>query len=224
MISKPEAILFDWDDTLIHSLDIIHRSLATTFTKMGLRPYSKSETKYRVHRSMREEFPELFGKRWQEAADIYLGEIKKNKSSVMPIEGAEQILEHLKKFDELYVAVVSNKSSEMLNKEIDELGWRHYFSNIVGAGDAELDKPSPYPVKLALTGSDLEINKNHMWFIGDSITDMECAHNSSCAAILYGEHDVHSQIFKDSFHGFHPNKVVANFTEFRKLFDQFYLD
>ncbi len=221
-LKKPKAILFDWDNTLIHSLDLIHLAFSETLVQMGKKPYSLQEVKYRVHRSMREEFPELFGDDWQKAAEIYQNEIKKNAKTVQYIDGAKEVLDFLRKED-IYLAVVSNKNGPLLKKEIKELGWEKYFDHVVGAGDAQFDKPSHHPVMMSLEFSDLNPEKDHIWFIGDSITDMECALNSKCRSILYGEHDLESEIFKNSFHGIMPDEIVVNHQDFLELLKKYFV-
>ena len=44
-------------------------------------------------------------------------------------------------------------------------------------------KPDPAPVHMALEGSGIAAGR-HVWFVGDSHTDMLCAANSGCTAIL----------------------------------------
>ena len=54
---------------------------------------------------------------------------------------------------------------------------------MVGALDAAKDKPAAEPVFLALEGSGLQPGPD-VWFVGDSLTDMQCAHGSGCLPVL----------------------------------------
>ena len=66
-LKRPDAIIFDWDNTLVDTWPVIHAALFETFTAMGHVPWTLEETKARVALSMRESFPKLFGDRWAAA-------------------------------------------------------------------------------------------------------------------------------------------------------------
>ena len=72
-----------------------------------------------------------------------------------------------------------------LRKEVTNIGWAEYFEAIVGADDAANDKPHQDPVLLAFDKTHIVPN-SHVWFVGDSDVDLECALNTGCTAILYG--------------------------------------
>jgi phosphoglycolate phosphatase len=190
-LKKPKAILFDWDNTLADTWPTIHSALEQTFVEMGHKPWTLEETKERVHRSLRDSFPEIFGDRWEEAGDRYIKNFKRlHLENLTPLEGAEEVLQALKGTD-IYVALVSNKTGENLRLEVDHIGWNNYFSKVIGAKDADEDKPSIKPVLMALEGSGISPS-NDVWFVGDSVTDMECAHNCKCIPIFYGDQDLTS--------------------------------
>ena len=77
-LNLPTAIIFDWDDTLVDNWESINSALNTTLKAMGKKSFSLSKTRNRVRKSMRESFPILFGKRWKEASDLFLNEMKKD--------------------------------------------------------------------------------------------------------------------------------------------------
>lgn len=209
---KPKAILFDWDNTLADTWPTIHGALTETFVEMGHEPWSLEETKVRVHRSLRDSFPEIFGDRWQEAGEKYLSNFKRiHLENLTPLEGALEVLEALQGTG-IYVALVSNKTGENLRAEVDHIGWNKYFTKVVGARDAEEDKPSPKPVLMALEGADIELN-NDVWFVGDSITDMECAYNCKCVPIFYGDQDLSHVRFAN----YQPNHHFKTHDEFIKV-------
>lgn len=195
-IKKPKAILFDWDNTLANTWPTIHTALERTFIDMGKTPWTLEETKMRVHRSLRDSFPELFGERWEEAGEKYLSHFKKIHLDMFEaLEGAEEMLKLLNEKD-IYASVVSNKTGHNLRAEASHVGWDKYFGNLVGARDAEEDKPSIKPVHMALNGSGLHPDKDDIWFIGDTVSDMECAYNSGCKPVLYGDRNKNGEEFK----------------------------
>lgn len=181
--ARPDAVLFDWDNTLVDSWTVIHEALNDTFDAMGHPQWTLEETRQRVTRSMRESFPEMFQTRWEEARDVFYAryrEIHLTRLNTLP--GAETLIEALMAA-RIYLGVVSNKAGEHLRLEASHLGWNDRFSRLVGATDAERDKPASDPVLLALSGSGIPPGPT-VWFVGDTSIDMECAHNAGCIPIL----------------------------------------
>ena len=212
-LPEPKAIIFDWDNTLVDSWPIIYNALVETFEYMGSKPWSLDETKERVGKSMRDQFPDLFGERWEEAGKIYHKSYKdRHLRDLITFPQAQELLEFLHSKD-LYLAVVSNKQGSVLRTEAEHIGLASYFDKLVGATDAERDKPHPDPVLLALKGSGIEAGK-HVWFIGDSVTDVECALNSNCTPIFYGDGklppELGEKVFYIDDHG-HFKKVLNDY-------------
>ena len=185
-LRRPRAILFDWDNTLVDSRGTIHEALNFLMRAMGVAEWSLAETKGRVRLSLREAFPVYFGDRWEEARDIYLGRFREiHLERLRPLPGREAMLRALAGGG-IFLGVVSNKTGELLRREVAGLGWSELFGSIVGAGDAPADKPAREPVHLALAPSGVAAGEE-VWFVGDTAIDMECAQNSGCIAVLLGE-------------------------------------
>ena len=199
---KPKAILFDWDNTLVDSWAVIFDALNFTLESFGKEPWSLIETKTQVRKSLRDSFPDLFGKEWEKAEDVFYRRFNDiHISQLSPIEGAQTMLESLLE-QGLYMGVVSNKRGEYLRKEVRYLGWDKYFSSLIGATDAKNDKPSPEPVALALSGC-AHKSGAHIWFVGDADIDMECAINAQLSPILIREEPPRPEEFSDHPPAFH---------------------
>jgi phosphoglycolate phosphatase len=184
-IRHPRAILFDWDNTLVDSWGTIHEALNFLMRAMDKPEWSIAETRERVRLSLREAFPLHFGERWEEAREIYLGRFREiHLDRLTPLPGRERMLRALAG-EGIYLGVVSNKTGELLRREVARLGWSGFFGSIVGAGDAPADKPAREPVHLALSPSGVPAGEE-VWFVGDTAVDMECALNSGCVAVLLG--------------------------------------
>jgi len=182
-LQKPEAILFDWDNTLVDSWSIIHDALNFTFKAFAKEPWTMTQTRDRVRKSLRDSFPALFGEDWMRAADVFYGRFDDiHLSMLKPFEGAEEMLTELSARG-IYLAVVSNKRGEYLRKEASHLGWDMHFSKLVGAMDASNDKPATAPVEMALSQS-VHKRGGQVWFVGDADIDMECAINAELAPVL----------------------------------------
>ena len=71
---------------------------------------------------------------------------------------------------------------------LDPIRWsRRYAGYVVGALDAEKDKPAIEVVELALAPSGIEKGPD-VWFAGDADIDLECAYKAGCMPILIREH------------------------------------
>ena len=213
---RPRAILFDWDNTLVDSWATIHEALNFLMRAMGVAEWSLADTRQRVRLSLREAFPLYFGDRWEEARDIYLGRFRAiHLERLTALPGREAMLRLLA--DEgVFLGVVSNKTGELLRREVARLGWTELFGSIVGAGDAPADKPAPEPVHLALAPSGVAAGEE-VWFVGDTAIDMECAQNSGCIAVLLAA-AVPSDEFAREFARFAPRLSFADETSlFRTL-------
>jgi phosphoglycolate phosphatase len=182
---RPQAILFDWDNTLVDSWAVIHEALNHVMAAMDKPPWSMAETRARVRLSLRESFPLHFGNRWEEARGIYLDRFRAiHLDRLTALPGCADLLEALAG-DGIFLGVVSNKTGALLRLEARQLGWSRHFGGIVGAGDATADKPHPAPVRLALEASGIAAGEG-VWFVGDTDVDMVCAGNAGCVPVLLG--------------------------------------
>lgn len=183
---RPRAIIFDWDNTLIDSWAVIRDALNATFDEFGLERWSLEQTRQRVAKSMRDSFPGLFGDDWERAGEVFYGHFAEmHLERLTPLAGAGEALGELADAG-FALGVVSNKTGRLLRLEAEKLGWDRHFTNIIGAGDAERDKPAPDPVALALDGSGIEMGLD-VWFAGDAAIDLECAQNARCVPVLVRE-------------------------------------
>jgi phosphoglycolate phosphatase len=196
--------LFDWDNTLVDSWATIHEALNFLMRAMGVAEWSLADTKEKVRLSLREAFPIYFGDRWEEARDIYLERFRAiHLERLTALPGREAMLRAIAG-QGIYLGVVSNKTGELLRREVARLGWSELFGSIVGAGDAAIDKPACEPVHLALQPSGVPAGEE-VWFVGDTAIDMECAHNSGCVGVLLG-----GAVSKEEFARFVPHLSFAD--------------
>ena len=182
-VARPHAVLFDWDNTLVDSWDVIHEALNRTLIRYGLNAWSADEVRGRVRKSMRESFPELFGDRWEEAGEFFLAAFADvHLERLSPLRGAEDLLRTLRSLG-IPAAIVSNKTGGLLREEVTHLGWDGLFIRAIGASDAERDKPAVEPVVAALEPCGIDPGPS-VWFVGDTDVDLECAANAGCAGVL----------------------------------------
>lgn len=184
-LPRPSAILFDWDNTLVDGWAAIAEGLAAAFTAFGLPVWTEEEVKARVRRSLRESFPEIFGRDWERARDIFYAGVRARHLEVLrPMPGAADLVAAAAR--RVPVAVVSNKQGPLLRAEAAHLGWADQFRALVGAGDAMADKPDPAPMRMALDPCGVPAD-GRVWYVGDTALDMQAARRAGFAAVLLGD-------------------------------------
>ena len=212
-LQVPQAILFDWDNTLVDTWPIIHEALNHCLSEMGHPLWSLAQVKAHIKKSMRDAFPDMFGDKWEDAASIYQHYYRSiHLHNLNALDGAADLLRWLSA-QSVYLALVSNKRGPSLRLECDHLGWNGYFSRIVGADDAAHDKPDPAPAVMALEGTALLDEPSRIWFIGDTVVDLECAHNLGATAILYGDVATQNGVYE----GFAFDYHVKSHADFLRL-------
>lgn len=210
----PSAVIFDWDNTLVDSWPVIHDALNTTFRAYDLPEWNMAETRARVRKSMRDSFPALFGDAWEAAGEVFYARYEAiHADAVRPADGAEALLDALGARD-IYLGVVSNKKGDYLRSEAEHLGWTRYFGKIVGAFDAERDKPYPAPLHMALAPGGIDAGPA-VWFIGDADIDMTCGANAGCIPILIRPEKPGQGEFPDHppLHHFATCRQLCNFIQ-----------
>ncbi len=185
-VQRPEAIIFDWDNTLVDTWPVIHAALAETFRHFGREPWSLDFVRRNVRRSLRDAFPTLFGDDCDDATAVFYAAFEeRHLDALVAMEGAGEMLRSLAGTG-IRLSLVSNKTGRYLRQETIYLGWDGYFHRVVGAGDAARDKPAPDPVHLALEGSGIGPGES-VWFVGDAGIDMQIAHETGCLPVLMSQ-------------------------------------
>ncbi len=182
-LPAPRAIIFDWDDTIVDNWPLALEALNAALVHMGAQAWTDAEARGRAGGSARDLFGALFGDKWEEADKVFYATFNKLIENGVRLHDQVEDMLRLLSQNGVYLAVVSNKRGPLLRKEADHLAFTPYFNAIVGAGDAERDKPDIAPVLHALKGSGITPGPD-VWFVGDSHTDMACAIASGCSGIL----------------------------------------
>lgn len=217
-LKKPKAIIFDWDNTLVDTWPMIHKALYQTFEQYGQVPWTLEETRERVAHSLRDSFPQLFGEKWEEAGQVYqTSYLTHHLQELKSLPLSEEVLKFLHDKG-IRMFVVSNKKGPTLRKEVESIGWGKYFDGLVGSNDAPRDKPHADPVHMVLEGSGIQPGDD-VWFIGDTVIDLECAKNTDCIPVLYGAGDgVESKGSGFHFQGFDAHYHTITHQELLDLF------
>jgi len=184
-LPQPQAILFDWDNTLVDTWPTIVECYRDTFTALGHTPWTTEEVQARAHGSLRDHFPRLFGERAGEAQRVFYETfLRIHLDRLEPLPGAADLLQRCHDAG-CYIGVVSNKVGDNLRIELAHLGWGKWIRKAVGARDAKRDKPAPDPIFMALDGTGIALDDG-VWMVGDTPADLECAHAAGVLPVLFG--------------------------------------
>ena len=187
-LPKPEIILFDWDGTLVDSFAFLHAAHNYTRGQFGFDPLSLDEWSGYFGQPRERLYTEIYGAENIEEAkkhfEFYV--MENHKEGVKPLPGAQGLLETVHKLN-IAGGVVTNKKSELVGAEIEHCGWNPYFVSVVGAGEAEADKPSSAPVHLAVEKTGIQVKSDNIWFVGDTDNDLAAANAANCTSVLIAD-------------------------------------
>lgn len=191
-LNKPKAVYFDWDGTLVDSLAFITKAHNHVRRSLGITPeLTKEEFHYYLGMPRAVIFSELYKERADEGETAFVQYYNDNHlSDIQLIEGAQNLLETLDA-QGITLGVVSNKRGNFLREEINHLGWDKYFgTRVIGSGDTAEDKPSAMPLEHGLSLMSEKLNKNDIWYVGDTDIDLQCANNAEVVGILYNPKEI----------------------------------
>ncbi|MGE4351598.1 MAG: HAD family hydrolase [Bdellovibrionales bacterium] len=180
----PSAVIFDWDNTLVDTWDAIAEALNKVRAMAGLETWTVEEARIKSAYPLRVSFPRWFGDEWEKMRDIFYDHFRKiQMERLQRKEGAEELLLWLQT-QKIPLFVVSTKRQDLLLAEAEHLGWRTFFTEMIGVRDGSPSKPNRQPVDIALSKADLCADNPSVWFVGDTHVDVECALSSGCTPIF----------------------------------------
>lgn len=204
-----KAILFDWDGTLVEHSKLISQGHGHVRRHFGLEDYDQQAALSRGHQSTRELYPQLYGDRWQEAEQLFYDFFFENHlNDVNPFADTLALLDAINT-QKIPMGVVSNKRQVFLAREIEHIRWNRYFLSIVGAGEAEKDKPSSAPLKMATKMIADTLTNSDILYVGDTETDLKCAADMACHSALI----LRGRDMKAIIDQYKPTYVFDNFSE-----------
>ncbi len=181
---KPAAVFFDWDGTLVNTLPGLREAHNHVRTSYGYDSWTEAEFRSNLRHSARELYPRLYAENAQDALERLYDYVKTHHLAALEvIDGAPEVLDALQKAG-IPTALISNKRHEVLLREVGHLGWTDRFVTCVGAGQAPRDKPAADPLHMAVERSGLDFPMDSLWYVGDTVTDLEVAAAAGCRSVL----------------------------------------
>lgn len=186
-MNHPKLIILDWDNTLINTTPAFLKTINYIMDKYNLPEWNITrKIKGDQTKSLKENFPIIFGEKHEEAYQDYLDYYKnEGYKLVEQMDGAENFLKKLVELD-IKFCIVTNKDKQLLVNEIKKCYPEFNFTHVLANGDTPNNKPAPDSVFKIMEDFDFELNPENVWLIGDSEGDLQCAVNANCKPILFG--------------------------------------
>ncbi|MCK4743791.1 MAG: HAD-IIIA family hydrolase [Sulfuriflexus sp.] len=191
MTKKFELYIFDWDGTLMDSIDHISSSLAAAAADINLVDLGTERYKgiigLGLAEAMAELYPDADVTTQKELCDRYRHHFfdeSNGKSSLF--DGTHEMLASLKEKGPK-MAVATGKARRGLTRVFDETGYHSMF-HASRCADESGSKPAPHMLHEIM--SELNVTPDKTLMIGDSKYDMQMANNAGvdCVAVSYGVH------------------------------------
>jgi HAD superfamily hydrolase (TIGR01509 family) len=177
-----EAILFDWDGTLVDSLGAFHRANARVMDAFGL-PFD--EVVYRRHyvpdwrlMYLRLGIP---GDRLDEANELWHATFAAG-TDVVAFDGTAKALQALRN-DGADLGIVTAGDRSIVVPQLERTGLAELLPIRVFGDDLAVHKPDPAPLRRALQMLGLADRPNAAAYVGDAPTDMRMAVAAGCRAV-----------------------------------------
>ncbi len=232
---KPDAVLFDTDDTLYPYLPAHNAAMKAVQTKITQMfsisneqfniafEQARKETKSRLKQTASSHSRLLYFQRMLEifglgsqfllALDFEQTYWRTFLSNAVLFEGVKDFLDDLRLFG-IPTAVVTDLSAQIQIRKIVYLGLDNYFDFIVTSEEAGYDKPHPDPFKIAV--EKMQKNGGCIWMIGDSpVNDIDGARKAVSAVTIQKVHEG-VEIGKGVYQ---PDAIIREFESLRKLFN-----
>jgi pyrophosphatase PpaX len=166
-----EAVLFDLDGTLIHSIEhIIACWQHTVRTSLG-REMSREEIIPTLGRALLECFEEIAPGRSVEMREVYRAYQKAtHDSDVTLVSGTHETLKRLRAAG-YKMGVVTSKGVIVATEGLNLFNLASYFDMLVTYEDTDRHKPHPDPLLVA--SERMGIDPAHMLYVGDAVFDIQ---------------------------------------------------
>lgn len=173
MTQQVEAVLFDLDGTLIDTNELIIQTFQTVLDERFPGKYSRETILPFLGPPLYETFQQVDPTQVDELIASYRKwNVENHDAMVQAFPGVVETLEHLHARG-IKMAIVSTKRNEMIERALNLMNVRHFFTAVIGLDDVKNAKPDPEPVQLAL--SKLGVEPEDALMVGDNFHDIIAA-------------------------------------------------
>jgi phosphoglycolate phosphatase len=186
-MTRPRAIVFDLDGTLVDSLPDIVGAFLDAFVELGLAPPAAGDVRDHVGlplEHMYASFAPAEAVAPLAAAYRRLYPLRFTRSS-RPFPGVVEALRTLRERG-YRLAVATTKRSDMAHRLVAAMGLTDALDHVQGT-DGFPHKPAPDVIERALAA----LGADGVWMVGDTVHDVEAGRAAGLAtyAVTWGTHD-----------------------------------
>jgi pyrophosphatase PpaX len=212
MTKKYEAVLFDFDGTIMNTNDIILESWQHTFRTVdgAERPFEDIAPTLGepLRLTMSKFFP---GRDPEDMVAIYRSyqqQVYQDRVHLFP--GVKSVIQELKERG-YRLGLVTSRLRDSTMEGLHKFGIAPYFDAVVTASDTDAHKPDPTPCHMCL--DQLGVEPADALYVGDSKFDVLCARNAGVPFVLVGwsicvTDEQKEGIYKPDFHIDHPEDLL----------------
>jgi len=213
-MNRYKLVIFDWDGTLMDSIDRIVSSMQAAAVHCSLVVPSNDQVKNIIGLSLPVAleilFPASCDKQHEEMIEQYKYQYVEGDDTPTPLfDNAINLLTELKRHDKL-LAVATGKGRQGLQRVFNMSNTEHFFHASRCAGEV-LSKPDPDMLFSLL--KELDVAPEHALMIGDTSHDMQMALSAGVdrIGITLGVHD------RQILNQYKPKAVVDSLDELQQL-------
>lgn len=179
------AVLFDLDGTLVDSVPDLTAAANVMLKTYGRSAVDEAAVRLRVGRGTDRLVADLLGDHARRdrsrAVRLFMAAYRDHLCErTEPYPGVSTTLRVLHERG-IPIACVTNKPLALAEELLRRLSLRGFFRCVVGADCAGARKPDPAPLRLAL--SRLSVSPEAAFLVGDSVIDVQAAHDAGCLAV-----------------------------------------
>lgn len=176
-MTKPRAVLFDFDFTLADSSKGVFESMRGAFIEMSYAVPCETEIATTIGLPLHVAFEQLTGVSDRVAADDFVDRFHRHADEFMEkhttvYAAVEPVMVRLRATG-ARTAIISTKRHGRIDGILTSNGLRELFDAIVGGDDVAHHKPDPEGLLLALEELDVELGS--AVYVGDHIVDAQAA-------------------------------------------------
>lgn len=169
-MSHYKAVLFDLDGTLIDTNELIIQTFQTVLDEKFPGRYSRESILPFLGPPLYETFTQVDPTQVDDLIAAYRKwNVENHDSMVQAFPGVVDTVKELHARG-IQLAIVSTKRNEMIERALNLMTIREYFSAVIGLDDVKHAKPDPEPVQLAL--SKLNVAPEKALMVGDNFHDI----------------------------------------------------
>ncbi|WP_342528474.1 pyrophosphatase PpaX [Chryseomicrobium sp. FSL W7-1435] len=180
-MTQYQTVLFDLDGTLIDTNELIIQSFQTVLDERFPGKYSRETILPFLGPPLYETFQQVDSTQVEQLIASYREwNIANHDAMVEAFPGVVETIQQLHQMG-IKLAIVSTKRNEMIERALELMNLRQYFSAVIGLDDVQNAKPDPEPVRLAL--EKLDATPESALMVGDNFHDIMAARAAGVASV-----------------------------------------